>query len=425
MADYGGFQVQTPQEVLARLQAQRDQFRQSNNPAVRRQAIVDQALDSLFGNPQIQAAENVTAALNKAGKKAMDASLAAGDDDLSSEMRRLKAMRDAIADVDPATASQINGQLLKLGTEKMERAKLLAETEYKRNEDLRQGAEAGRQEGEYQMKVAEFPLDIKAKQAEIATKLSETVNYANPKTGEVINVGSLDSLAIKQLQKAGWVKVGLNVQTDEPGKLGQPTKPVQTDLQTNIIQSQQQLDMLGQVMQKYDPDWLKALPQIGMASLQVLEKAGVKLDTKQAATLEDYAAFRRNSYDAFNRYIKFITGAQMSVAEAERISKGFPNPDSDSNTVFMSKTRETVKALLAVNMRAQQALKDGLPCAQTGECDWDKVITPQVPDKLVDQFMSNYLLKPEQKPQILGRPNQQKQQSKSRLDSRIDQILGQ
>lgn len=124
MADFGGFQMQTPQEVLAQLAANRSRVMVGGDINQQRSQNIESALDGLFGNPQVRAAQRNQDALRRA--TANLPSKQEGEDDLDFEMRRLKAMRDAVADVSPETASQLNMQLLKIGEEKFQRARLTA-----------------------------------------------------------------------------------------------------------------------------------------------------------------------------------------------------------------------------------------------------------------------------------------------------------
>src|SRR5690606_19003545 len=47
--------------------------------------------------------------------------------------------------------------------------------------------------------------------------------------------------------------------------------------------------------------------------------------------------YRQEAFQNINRYIKEITGAQMSEAEANRLRKAVPDPDKDGPTAFQSK----------------------------------------------------------------------------------------
>jgi hypothetical protein len=124
MANFGGFEVQTPQEVLAQVEARRRQVMTSGNVNAARSQNIESALDTLFGNPQARDAARRTDAMKRAQKA--EPARKDGEDEVDYELRRLAHMRDAVADVSPDIAAQINTRLLELGEQKFQRQRLLA-----------------------------------------------------------------------------------------------------------------------------------------------------------------------------------------------------------------------------------------------------------------------------------------------------------
>lgn len=125
MANFGGFEMETPQEVLARTQAQRAAAIQGGNIFQQRSANIERALDVLFGPPGMRDAQRRQDAIKRA--QAAVQPKQPGEDQLDFEMRDLAAKRDAIADLAPDVASQINLRLLELGEAKLQRQRLLAQ----------------------------------------------------------------------------------------------------------------------------------------------------------------------------------------------------------------------------------------------------------------------------------------------------------
>jgi hypothetical protein len=125
MAKFGGFEIETPQEVIQRIRDQREKARTSRDPFVRRQANVDASIEAIFGDPQAKRQKRVVDAVG-------DAQAAFEEDenksDLRNEIDRLKTMRDAVEDIDPSTATQINQRILELGVAEEEQARLGAES---------------------------------------------------------------------------------------------------------------------------------------------------------------------------------------------------------------------------------------------------------------------------------------------------------
>jgi hypothetical protein len=123
MANFGGFEMETPQEVLAKLDAQRRRVMTEGNVHQQRSQNIESALDILFGNAAVRQSKRLQQRVMTAQKSAEQKP---DEDPLDFELRRLAAMRDAVSDLDPAVASQINGRLLQLGEAKMQRQRLKA-----------------------------------------------------------------------------------------------------------------------------------------------------------------------------------------------------------------------------------------------------------------------------------------------------------
>lgn len=124
MADFGGFNLKTPEEVLAGLAAQRQQIAMLP-PAQQRNANIQFQLQGIFGNPELQKAKRLEGSMEQA-QKAVPKDLTKGS--LDYEQARLSAMFDAVKDLDPVAASQIATKLTMLDEEKFERDRLKAQS---------------------------------------------------------------------------------------------------------------------------------------------------------------------------------------------------------------------------------------------------------------------------------------------------------
>jgi hypothetical protein len=125
MADFGGFNIETPQEVLARVREQRAKALQSDDFVVRQNARIDEAFDALFGNPEANKAERRVKDIASAVSTAMG-ELPDGASDIDRSRARLRAIQGVVEAQDPAAALQIQQQLLELDSEEFERSRLLA-----------------------------------------------------------------------------------------------------------------------------------------------------------------------------------------------------------------------------------------------------------------------------------------------------------
>jgi hypothetical protein len=125
MADDGSLDFASPTDVLAAQQAQVQQGIGSASPFQRNSALGTMLGRTLFGNPQLQQANAVQNGLKQgaAGTGVQQD----GETDVDYTLRKLKAQRDAIADVSPQLAAQLNTQILTLGQKKFENSRLQAQ----------------------------------------------------------------------------------------------------------------------------------------------------------------------------------------------------------------------------------------------------------------------------------------------------------
>jgi len=202
-------------------------------------------------------------------------------------------------------------------------------------------------------------------------------------------VSATDAPRKEELAAQGYVPAGKpTLQGGKRELLGtdgvsELTKPSQNEAQKGIMDAQSSLDMLGQTMAKYDPSFSTLPTQLLSKGMGWFERAGGKLSPDQKAQHGAYTAWQRNTVDGLNRYIKAITGAQMAVAEADRIMKAYPKPQ-DGPTEYINNVREVTKQLLQVQKRNRAALAQGLKLY--GD-DWEGMPLPAVSDKEVDAYM--------------------------------------
>ena len=123
MADFGGFQVKTPQEVLANLQQQRMAIAQIGDPRARRNANIQFQMANLFGSSELRKARALEDRMRTVNKEVQANPTR---DSLTGEKRRLSLMYDAVKELDPLAASQIQSRLVELDQEIFERQRLQA-----------------------------------------------------------------------------------------------------------------------------------------------------------------------------------------------------------------------------------------------------------------------------------------------------------
>lgn len=124
MADFGGFQIKTPQEVLAELNAQRAAIAQLP-PEQQRTANIQFQIANMFGNPELQKAQKAEDAIKGAERVAARSSQSPGS--LEYEAERLGMMFDAVKQYDPAAAAQIQERLVSVREAQFQQQRLKAD----------------------------------------------------------------------------------------------------------------------------------------------------------------------------------------------------------------------------------------------------------------------------------------------------------
>lgn len=116
MANIAGFEVETPQEVLARMQAQVAQKAASaRDPNGINAANSQQVISALFGSPELRKAEATEKALKGAVSSVKQGP---GETMFDYQIRLQEAVRGATANLDPSLALQANENIVKLTTDK-------------------------------------------------------------------------------------------------------------------------------------------------------------------------------------------------------------------------------------------------------------------------------------------------------------------
>lgn len=105
------------------------------------------------------------------------------------------------------------------------------------------------------------------------------------------------------------------------------------------------LARLTDINSKFDPRFLTIESQLtnyGVSWLDSFDSIRKSLPPEALAELERFTKFKQSAQENINLYIKEITGAQMSEAEAKRLSKATPDPNKDSPTEFKAKLDNSI-----------------------------------------------------------------------------------
>lgn len=161
----------------------------------------------------------------------------------------------------------------------------------------------------------------------------------------------------------------------------------QKGLEESVINAQAGLSRLRAIGQSFNAKLLELPTQAKAAFLAGKEKLGGTLSTEEKKLVSDMTTFRVDTLKNLNNYIKEVTGAAMSAAEADRITQSMPNMDQ-SGTEFLAAYSATMRELNSVQARSMYALRNGLdpkkvPLSQIGP------IIDERGQSLMDQFTAN------------------------------------
>ena len=138
---------------------------------------------------------------------------------------------------------------------------------------------------------------------------------------------------------------GVNVTVSPTLQLG---KEAGNKVDTGLLDTTKGVMSLATIEGQFKPEFQQFGTRLGAGWAALKDSAGVGLSATDAKNLTEFSAFKRNAINSMNEYIKSITGAAMSEAEAQRITKGMPNPgqgmfDGDSPTEFKSKLDDAMR----------------------------------------------------------------------------------
>ena len=157
----------------------------------------------------------------------------------------------------------------------------------------------------------------------------------------------------------GGIPFKASVEGGESDVFG-PTKKTTDDLQKGLVSSNENLARIENAADMFDPDYLTYQTKIEQSALKVAEKAGVDIGETGREKITKVSKFKRNAIENLNLYIKEITGAQMSEAEADRLRKAVPDAENDSPTEFKAKMDDAIMQLRKKQGRYAYALENGI-----------------------------------------------------------------
>jgi len=126
------------------------------------------------------------------------------------------------------------------------------------------------------------------------------------------------------------------------------------------------------ILAQYDPEFLTIPGKFKGVKLSVMDSLGMDLDPEEARYLDNIKTFQQDAIENINLYIKAITGAQMSEAEAKRLRKAMADAGDgvftgDGPRAFKAKLVKTLRKAKHAEARFSKLREMGLADYETGE----------------------------------------------------------
>lgn len=180
----------------------------------------------------------------------------------------------------------------------------------------------------------------------------------------------VDRLTPAQRQALGLGLIGkgdagkILLDADSANRLG---KEATNAVEKRLTDTFNQLGRLTEIQEQFKPEYLMWDKRAGFAWDRLMDSTSMtrkSITPQQTQELAEFSAFKQEAVENLNRYIKEITGAQMSEAEAARLMRAMPNPgvgifDGDSPTEFKAKLDNAVRTAQLAYARDAYLRKNG------------------------------------------------------------------
>jgi len=233
-------------------------------------------------------------------------------------------------------------------------------------------------------------MEVEAEKADIDRRYKEAsiTNLTRPKESKPGSaIGKLVSdrknniindeeyrIGLEKLRSSGQT---INVNTGSPAL----QKPTISKLEESIKNTTEGIDRLDAIGQQFSPRFLTTPNRALMEVYNQADKWNIPLGADSQKELAESSQFLQDSINNINLYIKYITGAQMSYQEADRLRLAAPDPGEgifgkDGPTKFKAKLDNAIKGAKLARMRAVYIRQKGLSVKEVRDGDREDVAFP-------------------------------------------------
>jgi hypothetical protein len=177
-----------------------------------------------------------------------------------------------------------------------------------------------------------------------------------------------------------------------------PGRGGRTEVEKTIMNAAESLQNLNQMISSFDPKFLQYAKKFEMGVLKAKDKVGTLSETERA-DLEDYTRMRQDAFNFLNSYIKSISGAAVTVQEADRLLEAIPNPgkgifDGDGPTEYRTKLNNVYQDLQMAMARAAYIRRSGFALTEESmskiELSEMPTIMRREAESIRDEILSQY-----------------------------------
>lgn len=179
----------------------------------------------------------------------------------------------------------------------------------------------------------------------------------------------------KEWQSVGGVKPpsGMSIRVNKDGSFELVQGPgaglqrkTLGDIEEKLVGAREGLSRLRGIAAKFKPKYQEIPTRLGVAWTGLKARFGSgDVSSEDRKALTEFADYRRDAISNINLYIKEITGAQMSEAEADRLRLAVPDPGEgifggDDPITFKAKLDSAVQELEKAAVRYEHYLNQGI-----------------------------------------------------------------
>jgi len=161
---------------------------------------------------------------------------------------------------------------------------------------------------------------------------------------------------------------GTTIRTGVPragATAGGMQKPTAAMIEKHMFNANEAEARIAPIMDNFEDSYQELFPRIGFEWTALKEKFGADVPDDTKAELKKFTTFRSDTIENVNKYIKDITGAQMSEAEASRLRLAVPDTGEgvwpkQSASQFRAQVEKARRNIKLAKARYKYALRNGL-----------------------------------------------------------------